>query len=188
MAIWDVFKPKPGVAPVLQTLSPAGVKFIQHHESCELQAYPDPLSPLGQACLKAGYRMRAYHRIPNWDKLDGGPWTIGWGNTAPWVKEGTKITQQEADDIFRRRIETEFVPGVRVAIKNRQLKQHQFDALVSLAYNIGVHAFATSTTAREAAAGQLDAAGDAILLWSKNRELVPRREAEQTLFVNGTYE
>lgn len=68
--------------------------------------------------------------------------TIGYGHTAG-VKLGDKITQSQADAMLagelrpRERVLNEVLPG--------QLLQCQFDALISLIYNIGVGAFKKST-------------------------------------------
>jgi lysozyme len=65
--------------------------------------------------------------------------------------------------------------------------QHQFDAMVSLCFNIGQGGFAGSTVAREAKAGRTQAAGDAFRKWGNPSILKPRRERERTLFLTGRY-
>lgn len=66
--------------------------------------------------------------------------TIGWGNT--WYPNGKKvtlkdpaITAQKADEIFSFVLSL-FENDVNSLVKVN-LKQHQFDALVSFAYNVG---------------------------------------------------
>lgn len=65
------------------------------------------------------------------------------------------------------------------------LTANQHAALVSLAFNIGAGAFARSTVAARLKAGDLDGAGQAMLMW-KNAGgkpiLLPRRERELALF------
>ena len=61
--------------------------------------------------------------------------------------------------------------------------QHEFDAAVSLAYNIGGKAFCGSTVARRFNAGDYEGACNAFLMWDKFRGrtlpgLVARRERE----------
>jgi len=72
------------------------------------------------------------------------------------------------------------------------LSQHEFDACVSLAYNIGGGAFATSSVCRLLNAADTQAAADAFLLWTKsmhdgqlveNPTLARRRAAERALFL-----
>lgn len=94
------------------TLSEKGEALIKHFESCRLHAYKD----------------------------SAGIWTIGWGNTryenGARVKAGDKIPQWRADQLFSK-ISQRFVNDVNYLTKGIYLKQHQFDALVSFAYNVG---------------------------------------------------
>ncbi len=101
-------------------MSPDGLAILQYFESCRLEAY--------------------------WD-ADGKVWTIGWGDTGPDVVKGLRITQAEADERLQRRLTREFVPGVLAAL-TRPATQAQLDAMVDLAYNIGVAAFQGSTLVR----------------------------------------
>jgi lysozyme len=66
-------------------------------------------------------------------KCPAGIWTIGWGHTRN-VKEGDVITQEEADRIFREDLTD---PETCANNASRRLNQNQFDAIVSLVYNIG---------------------------------------------------
>lgn len=66
--------------------------------------------------------------------------------------------------------------------------QPQFDACVSLCFNIGVGAFTGSTCARLIRSGStISKIGDAMLLWNKPPELVPRRKRERRLFTTARY-
>lgn len=64
-----------------------------------------------------------------------------------------------------------------------KLKQNEFDALVSLAFNIGVHGFANSTVAKRLKVGNHPAAAEAILLWAKPPEIKGRRRGEYHQFL-----
>ena len=69
---------------------------------------------------------------------------------------------------------------------NVPMHQHEFDAAVSLAYNIGGKAFCGSTVARRFNAGDYEGACNAFLMWDKFRGrtlpgLVARRERERLL-------
>ena len=89
--------------------SPAGKALIQRFESCKLKAYPDP-------------------------KTGGAPWTCGWGETAG-VTPDTWWTQQEADRRFGEAVEArELLVSKYVT---HPMTQGQFDAFVSLFYNVG---------------------------------------------------
>lgn len=139
---------------------PQGIALMHHYEQCRLEAYPDP-------------------------GTGGEPWTIGWGDTGGW-KRGDRITQERADAMFAERLAREFEPGVLEAL-TRAPAQCQFDAFVSLAYNIGVGAFEESSAARKFNAGDEVGAQRAITLWNKAggrvmKGLQRRREAERLVF------
>lgn len=76
------------------------------------------------------------------------PWTIGWGNTyyenGEKVKPGDRITRHRADQLFGAILFRDFVPVVAKLLA-RPVNQNQFDALCSLAYNIGTEALKKST-------------------------------------------
>lgn len=76
-----------------------------------------------------GCRLTAY-------RCSAGVWTIGYGHTSG-VTSGMKITQAEADEMFEKDIK-QFSDQVRRTLGGVNLNNNQFDALVSLAYNIGI--------------------------------------------------
>lgn len=66
------------------------------------------------------------------------------------------------------------------------LNQNEFDALVSLVFNIGTGAFAGSTVLRRLNAGARRAAADAFLMWVVGGPgLAGRRKRERELFLTG---
>jgi lysozyme len=70
------------------------------------------------------------------------------------------------------------------------LHQHEYDAFISLAYNIGQRAFCNSTLVRLLNAGDYRGACDQILRWDKFqgkplRGLTLRRQAEHKLCIGG---
>lgn len=69
-------------------------------------------------------------------KCPAGVWTIGYGHTGADVKPGRRITQSEADALFDADI-TRFAATVEPLFRSANLAQCQFEALVSLSYNIG---------------------------------------------------
>lgn len=84
-----------------------------------------------------GCRLAAY-RCPS------GVLTIGYGHTGADVADGMTITQAEADALFDRDIK-KFAGNVEPLVGGVKLAQCQYDALVSLAYNIGIGNFRKST-------------------------------------------
>jgi lysozyme len=84
--------------------------------------------------------------------------------------------------------------GVERAIRDGvhiKLHAYQFDALASLAFNIGIAGFLSSTVVRDINKGRgddhLHQAAEAFLLWDKPPELLPRRHLEAHLFLTGHY-
>ena len=140
-------------------------------------------SPQGRADItqREGVRHWSYRDIR-------GIWTIGVGHTAaaglPIPVPGLSISQAEADQIFHRDLApiiaalNTYAPG---------LTQNQFDALVSLAFNIGTSAFRGSTVLRMLRAGNVNAAGRAILMWNRPPEIMARRNGEYVQFLHGEY-
>lgn len=129
-----------------------------------------------------GLRLEAY-------KCPAGVWTIGYGHTSaagpPAVTSGMKITADEAADILVVDL-VKYETAVMNALK-RSPNENQFSAMVSLCYNIGPKAFATSTVVRKFNAGDVEGAAAAFRLWKKSKGevltgLVRRRQVEIDLF------
>lgn len=113
--------------------------------------------------------------------------TIGYGSTGPHVKEGMKITEQQAEDLLRKDV-ARFEDGVTRLI-NIPLNQNQFDALVSFAFNCGVGALEESTLRRRLNGGEdpNTVAKEELKRWTNGglAGLVRRRQAETDLFCRG---
>ncbi|QAU22876.1 lysozyme [Dyella sp. M7H15-1] len=140
------------------TTSANGMALIKKFEGCRLTAYRCPV----------------------------GIWTVGYGHTGPDVHEGTVITQADADRLLSERLRKEFEPGVSAAV-TVPLEPDQFDALVSLAYNIGLGNLRSSTLLRKLNAGDYAGAAAQFDVWNKAGGsvlpgLVNRRSVERQLF------
>jgi lysozyme len=136
-----------------------GIDLIKSFESCRLTAYKDIVGVL----------------------------TIGYGHTGADVEEGQEITQDEADALLASDLST-FENGVTRALKVT-INQNQFDALVSFAYNLGVHALVNSTLFRLVNQSAFDKAALEFVKWDKaGGKVVPgllrRRTAERDLFLS----
>jgi lysozyme len=142
-------------------------------------------SPSGRAAIAAreGNVLTAY-------KDSVGILTIGTGHTsaagAPTVTAGMRITAAESDAILSRDL-AKFEASVSNAVRV-PLNQNEFDALVSLAFNIGGGAFAGSTLVRKLNAGDPAGAANQFLVWNKAggkalKGLSTRREAERKQFL-----
>lgn len=111
-----------------------------------------------------------------------GVWTIGIGQTAydgfnP--RTAAKMTLEQVFDLFRRKIKsyTDAVDNLKL-----DLTQYQYDALVSFCYNVGPGNLRKLCSGRSIAG-----IGEAIMLYRKPPEIIPRREKEQRLFKHGIY-
>lgn len=149
-------------------------EIIHEFEGFRAQAYPDPGSKNGLP-VTCGYGSTRH--------LDGRP-----------IKLGETWTREYAARVFARDLAV-FEQGVNLLLKGRPTTQNQFDALVSLAYNIGLdidddaHAegLGDSTLLKHHLAGDYARARAAFRSWRFNdgKEmpgLVRRREAEAALY------
>ena len=115
-------------------------------------------------------------------------WTVGIGHTAsagppdPAVKRG-EYTMTEIMDIFADDIE-QFEASVRRAF-TVPLKQHEFDAAASFAFNTG--AIERATWVKKWNAGDRVGARKSFMDWRKPPEIIPRRRKERDLFFDGIY-
>lgn len=110
--------------------------------------------------------------------------TIGYGSTRG-VTMGDTCTEAEALQMLREDVsEAEGCVSMAVDV---ELTQAQFDALVSLVFNIGCGAFRGSTILKLVNAGDFDAAQKQFGRWNKQAGkelagLTRRRAAEAELF------
>lgn len=131
-----------------------------------------------------GLRLKAYQ-----DSV--GVWTIGIGHTKG-VKAGDVITYQQAINFLYQDIKEAETAVNRMVRVFDVLTQNQYDALVSLVYNIGAGNFQNSTVLKETNRRNFNLAADAFRRFNKGRVkgmlielkgLTRRREAERTLFL-----
>lgn len=153
--------PEPPRTPATITMSREGQKVLRYFEGLRLTAYKDLV----------------------------GVWTIAYGETGPHVREGLTWTIEQAEEALQRRLANEFAPGV-LAVITRSMKQHELDAMIDLAYNVGVSAFQNSTLVKKFNAGDTAGAADEFLRWDKAgqppvsvRGLRRRRVADRALFL-----
>jgi GH24 family phage-related lysozyme (muramidase) len=150
-------------------MSPQGLDFLIAQEGFLPYAYNDSQN---HATFGVGHLL---HR---------GPVTA-----ADRVKWGTKANPKPRAlvlKVLREDLAKRFEPAVRQSVK-RPLKTHQFDALVSMAFNIGAGGFRGSTVVKRLNASDFHGAADAMMLWRKPPEIIPRRRREQRLFIDGVY-
>ena len=142
-------------------ISENGIEFIRQLEGEKLTAYPDIVEI----------------------------WTIGVGHTGfvdgKPVARGMAITKEKSKEILTADLKR-FESAVNDAVKVT-LTQNQFDALVSLAFNIGEGAFARSTLVNKLNAGDKKGAAEQFLVWKNaggrvSQGLLNRRQKEKAMF------
>ena len=108
--------------------------------------------------------------------------TIAMGNT--YYENGSKVTMQDKPitkieaERLGKVIADSFASDVKELIKTK-VNQNQFNALVSIAYNIGINGFRTSSFLKLVNKNPNDPKiKEAIMLWAKNKELIGRRKSE----------
>lgn len=153
----------PGDTAAFRLPSATGIALIKAFEQCRLTAYrPTPRD------------------VP----------TIGWGSTRDRsgrpVRMGLVWTQAEADAVFHDQLMA-LARGVSRSLDGAPTSQPHFDALVSLAYNIGEAALARSTLLALHRLGDHDAAAAQFARWNRQGPLVlagltRRRAAEAALY------
>lgn len=150
-------------------ISKRGLIALASYEGCSFKAY---LCSAGVKTIGLGSTRSDIKDLPSW----------------PWDKE---ISLAEVVNIYKKGLE-KYVKAVNDAITAPQ-NPAQFDALVSLCYNIGTGGFSKSSVVR--AVNSL--AGDAevcrcIKMWNKANSkilkgLVNRRQKECNLYSKGMY-
>ena len=162
---WDVLLNTPKISiqdKQKYSLSDNGMKLLEQFEGLRLEAYLDSAS-----IATIGFGSIKY---PNGKK----------------VKLGDKITKAQAKQ-YKLHDLKEFESTVNTSVKV-PLTQNQYDALVSLSYNIGSGAFKNSTLLKKLNSGDYKGAAEQFLVWNKVNSkkvqgLVNRREAERNLFI-----
>lgn len=140
-----------------KTTSDKGIKLIAQREGVILRGYKDSKNLL---TIGVGHLV-----------LPGEPYKLG-----------QSITREECDRLLKQDLksaEKAVNDAVRVSIT-----QNQFDAMVSLAFNIGNKGFKTSQVVRKLNALDYDGAANAFMNWCKPVELTNRRKAEKLQFLS----
>ncbi len=116
--------------------------------------------------------------------------TIGFGATKSEIPglslSHPDITIKEAVELFRVGIQ-KYENAINKAV-HVQITQEQFDALVSICYNIGTGGASGSTFIKRINAGDnLQNIKQAIMMWCKPKEITARRAKEALLYTDGKF-
>ncbi|MBS0124994.1 glycoside hydrolase family protein [Thetidibacter halocola] len=162
-------------------ISDRGVDFIKAHEGFRGELYNDPV---GHCTVGYGHLL---HRGNCDGRASEQPYTDG-------------ISAAQATELLRSDLH-QFERAVNEAVTVR-LNQHQFDALVSFTFNVGIGrstapgregtGFLGSTLLRRLNAGEYDAVPSELARWNKaSGRVLPgltrRRAAEGRMFTSGDY-
>lgn len=135
------------------------------------------VSRAGVVLIKSfeGFRPRAVRGAD-------GRWTIGYGHTRS-AREGLTVSEADAELL----LQYDLLPVVETlnAEVAPPLNQHQFDALASFAFSVGVEAFRKSDVLARLNGGDGAAAADAFAAWPEPESADVRRRrraAERALF------
>ena len=176
-------------------VSPEGAAFLHGEESFRPYAYPDPYSPLAKATRNVtwGYKPATsiIRSLPADKKnLSGKPWTVGYGQTKGTTID-SYISREAADEAFADEV-APYENAISKALKV-PTTQNQFDAMVALAWSIGIAGFLKSTVLKAHNAGKPLAAARAFGLWNKVRDdkdnlvesagLTARRQREANMYL-----
>ena len=156
----------------MRQMTRRGIDFLIEQEGERLFAYDD----------HTGRRI-------NPGDIVRGVLTIGVGHCGPDVFPGQTITKEQSRALFDKDTDwaEEVVDKNMVGPNGEKPHDNQFNACVSLAFNIGKAGFAGSSVVRNWKAGKWKEAGDAIGLWNRdkfgvNQALVSRRARETAMF------
>lgn len=127
-----------------------------------------------------GCRLSAYRCPAN-------IWTIGYGHTEG-VKENDVWTKEQADAALKKDVQ-HYMTAILKTCPTLADYPNQLAACTSLAYNIGINAFAKSTVARYIRRGEIQAAANAFGMWiyaggQKSNGLTNRRRREKAVFLH----
>lgn len=124
-------------------------------------------------------------KILRWYKDSKGIWTCCVGHTAaaglPAYKAGQTFTPQECDEILQRDLKS-FEDILNNAIKV-PVADHQFDALLSVMFNVGPKFAASTAIKRLNAKASLQSVAEGIAMWNKPKEIIGRRNTEVSQFL-----
>ena len=158
------------------TMSDKGLDELTQAEGFETKVYRDVA---GLPTIGVGHLLTA-------SELSSGKITI---NGTP-VKYADGLTKQQVHDLLAQDLQR-FDNAVNDAV-TVPLKQYQFDALVSFAFNVGVGAFKSSTLLKVLNQGKYDEVPAQFMRWvfsggRKVRGLVNRREHEVKMWNGELY-
>ncbi|MBN1062709.1 cell wall-binding protein [Clostridium botulinum] len=113
-------------------------------------------SLVSEACINFIKSWEGFFAKPYYDMV--GVLTLGYGMTGDEIKGLSSITESKASDMLKDLINNKYAQIIKKSLddKNISLKQNEFDALVSFAYNCGTAGLLGSTLYKNIVAGIRD--------------------------------
>lgn len=122
--------------------------------------------------------------------------TLGYGMTGDEIKGIESVTEEQATSMLKEWINNKYAPVIKSDLDSKgiALKQNEFDALVSFAYNCGTSGLLGSTLYKNIVSGLRDAATitSNFQVWSNGggrriEGLYRRRTKEAAMFLSADY-
>ncbi|NFM12021.1 cell wall-binding protein [Clostridium botulinum] len=151
-------------------------------------------SLVSSKCIDFIKSWEGYFAKPYYDCV--GVKTLGYGMTGKEIEGVDYATEEQASNMLKEWIEKKYAPVIKKDLesKNVNLKQHEFDALVSFSYNCGTTGLLGSTLYRNVCSGirDKDTITSNFQAWSNGggkriEGLYRRRTKEAAMFLNGDY-
>ncbi|MBI1929684.1 lysozyme [Candidatus Poribacteria bacterium] len=152
-------------------MSEKGKKLLAEWEGVKLQVYKDVA---GLPTIGVGHLLTRDELTSGKIWIRGGP-----------IKYANGLTKEQVMDLLGQDLE-EFEKVVNNSVKV-ELKQNQFDALVSFTFNVGANAFKNSTLLKVLNQGQYEEVPNQLRRWvyaggQKVQGMINRREKEINLW------
>lgn len=152
-------------------VSEKGKKLLAEWEGVKLQVYKDVA---GLPTIGVGHLLTRDELTSGKIWIRGGP-----------IKYANGLTKEQVMDLLGQDLE-EFEKVVNNSVKV-ELKQNQFDALVSFTFNVGANAFKNSTLLKVLNQGQYEEVPNQLRRWvyaggQKVQGMINRREKEINLW------
>ncbi|MBN1042194.1 cell wall-binding protein [Clostridium botulinum] len=149
---------------------------------------------VSEKCIDFIKSWEGYFSKPYYDCV--GVKTLGYGMTGKEIEGLEYVTEEQATNMLKDLIENKYAPVVKkdLTSKGITLKQHEFNALVSFAYNCGTVGLLGSTLYRNVCSGirDKDTITSNFQAWSNGggkriEGLYRRRTKEAAMFLNADY-
>lgn len=141
--------------------------------------------------------------IKSWEGFSATPYrdevnilTLGYGMTGEEIQGISEVTEEEATSMLKDWINNKYAPVIKLDLESKgiSLNQSEFDALVSMSYNVGTGGLLGSTLYKNVVADIRDSSTitSNFQAWSKAggqrlEGLYRRRTKEAAMFLNADY-